>query len=130
MQALRTIAITALTLVSAGACAPMAPAAGPTPSDRAQETTVTVANHNWSDMTIYLEAGGMRHRLGTVTTGRTETFLMPRSAWLPSGDVRLVADPIGSSEAYVTERILVNRGQEIEFTVQNHLAISSWAVWE
>lgn len=118
-----------MTALSVPACAPTtgaAPAAAMAPE---QQTTVEVTNRNWRQVVVYLEADGMRHRLGIVNTGKTQQFAMPRSVSLASGDVRLVADPIGTDDVFSTERIPVRRGQEIELTVQNQLPISSYAVW-
>lgn len=115
--------------LSATACAPTNGPARAAAVQPDRQTTVEVNNRNWQQVVVYLEVDGMRHRLGTVSTGHTQRFAMPRSAVLASGSVRLLADPIGSDEVFTTERIPIRRGQAIELTVQNHLRISSYAVW-
>jgi hypothetical protein len=114
--------------LSTAACAPTT-TAGAGFVQPGRQTSVEVTNHNWQQVVVYLEAGGMRHRLGTVNTGRTESFHLPASAHVGAGSVRLIADPIGSAQVYTTEPIPVRRGQAVEFTVENHLPISSYAVW-
>jgi hypothetical protein len=90
---------------------------------------VLVQNHNWADMNVYLERGGMRTRLGTVTTASTRVFVVPRGISSRSGSFRLLADPIGGSATYMTAPLLISPGQTVEFTIENHVNISSVAVW-
>lgn len=95
-------------------------------SDRME---VLVQNHNWADMNVYLERDGMRTRLGTVTTASTRVFVVPRGLSSRSGSFRLLADPIGGSATYLTAPLLIAPGQNVEFTIENHVNISSVAVW-
>jgi hypothetical protein len=117
----------ALTLTSACSAAGSAPASGPLPPEEA--TTVEVANHNWSDMNVYAVRSGMRYRLGTVISMTTERFRLPPGAVSPGAELRLLVDPIGGTRTFNTAPIQVSPGQRIEFTIQNHLAISSYSVW-
>lgn len=112
------------------ACAPGVAQTGSSgPSTMRDEATVKVANQNWSDMVIYVVRSGQRIRLGEVTSMTARTFRMPRTILGSAGSVSLVADPIGSMHEHVTDRIHVAPGQEIEFRIENHLSISSIAVW-
>lgn len=95
----------------------------------AERVQVMVQNHNWADMNVYLDRDGMRTRLGTVTTASTRVFSLPRGIGTRAGAVRLVADPIGGRAAYTTAPLLISPGQRIEFTIENHVNISSVAVW-
>lgn len=90
--------------------------------------TVKVANYNWMDVNVYAVQGGTRVRLGTVTTMGTSTFHIPARFLAQSGSVRLMVDPIGSTEGYMTDGILVHGGQQISFNVQNALQFSSFSV--
>lgn len=98
-------------------------------SSDTDRTQVLVQNHNWADMTVYLERDGMRTRLGTVTTASTRVFVVPRGISSRSGSFRLLADPIGGSAPYMTAPLLIAPGQRVEFTIENHVNISSVAVW-
>jgi hypothetical protein len=129
MYSLRNLVIAIAAAIGVGACssAGSGPSVGPTPAE--ESTTVEVRNYNWSDMVVYAVHGGMRHRLGMVTSMTTQELTLPRWLVQPGREVRLATDPIGSTATFTTEPILVAPGQRIEFTVQNHLSISSYAVW-
>jgi hypothetical protein len=104
--------------------------AGNTPaaSEMRSPATVRVANYNWMDVNVYAVQGGTRIRLGTVTTMNTSTFRLPERFLTGTTGVRLMVDPIGSTEGYVTDGILVHGGQQISFNVQNSLQFSSISV--
>ena len=119
----------ALLLLTA-ACAPAVTGEGPAVSPAERTTTVTVTNHNWSTVNVYLHSGGIRHRLGTVNSQRTQQFTIPRSAIRPDGGLRLQVDPVGPSEEFVSETFRVTPGQVIRFDVQQRLAVSSFGVWD
>ena len=91
--------------------------------------TIRVENRNWSDVVVYALRSGRRHRLGMVTSMSTARFRLPSGLAMGSGDLQLVADPIGSSRGYTSEPIHLNAGQEISFSVQNHLPMSTISVW-
>lgn len=93
------------------------------------ETLVRVKNHNWADMTVYLVRGGMRVRLGTVTSMTETTLTVPRAILAAGIDVQLIADPIGSSQRFMTETIMVSPGQTIDLMLENNLNLSSYSVW-
>jgi hypothetical protein len=94
-----------------------------------ESAQVEVKNNNWANIAVYLVRSGMRTRLGMVTSMKTEIFRIPRALLGGTEDVRLVADPIGSSEVYTTPAVQVWPGQTVALTLENHLAISSVAVW-
>jgi hypothetical protein len=90
--------------------------------------TVRVANHNWLDVNVYAVQGGTRVRLGSVTSMSSGTFQLPARFLLQSAAVRLLVDPIGSTEGHMTEGVMVQGGQQISFSVQNALQFSSVSV--
>jgi hypothetical protein len=89
---------------------------------------VEVENHNWSDITIYLMAGGLPQRLGMVTALRTAIFAFPSQRLNTAGGVRLRALPV-AGESYTTETILVLPGQAITWILENDLDHSSLTVY-
>ena len=91
-------------------------------------TTVKVANYNWLDVNVYAVQGGTRVRLGSVTSMSSGTFQLPARFLQQSAPVRLLVDPIGSTEGYMTNGIMVQGGQQISFSVQNALQFSSISV--
>ena len=88
------------------------------------EAVVQVANHNSATVVVYALSDGTRWRLGTVETGNEEAFSLPASIGA-SGDVSLMAHPIGSRVAYVSDPVLVGPGDRIRLTVENNLALST-----
>ncbi len=93
------------------------------------EPAVRVQNQNWSDVVVYAVRSGRRHRLGTVTSMSSARFRLPRGLAMGSGDLQLVADPIGSSRGFTSGPIHVSDGQEVALSVQNHLPMSTVSVW-
>ena len=91
------------------------------------EPTVTVANHNWLDMHVYLvRASGGRTSLGIVTSQQTKRFEIPSGFTAGPSDLHIVADPIGSSRPYVSPAFFPDRGTDFAVTLQNSLGLS-WA---
>lgn len=133
MSALKTLALMVATAVSVAACATTGTTAGSgrdlfAGSDE-PETMVRVENRNWSDVDVFAVYGGIRRRLGTVTSMTSARFRIPSDLLAAGRDLQLLADPIGSSEAYLTPAVQVYSGQEVSFTVQNHMSLSSIAVF-
>ena len=123
-RALMVAAIALLTSACSSATYPAADRA----AARRSITQLEVTNHNWMDVTVYAHSYSQRVRIGTVTSGSTGRFTLPRNFTLSSGDVRLEADPVGSSEVFMSEPIMVTPGTTIVWKVENHIALSSYHV--
>lgn len=93
------------------------------------DAVVRVANHNWADMNVYLLRSGQKLRLGTVTAMQTALFRLARTDQHVGQKLQLLVDPIGSTQTYTTHSFTVQPGQEVDFTIQNHLPTSSLAIW-
>jgi hypothetical protein len=89
---------------------------------------VVVANHNWMDMVVSAEHDGTRTRLGLVRSANQARFTLPRSMHDRPGGVVLVADPVGSAEAFRTDPILVDFGARIVLSVENQITLSAHRV--
>jgi hypothetical protein len=124
---LRGLATGAIVLLT-GACASASGAGGELAETTRPTTTVEVVNHNWQDITVYAVRPGSRVRLGTVTSLTKETFSLPRSVVATNGTVQLLAAPVGSTQTYRSDPILVNPGDRVEWTLQNQLPLSSYRV--
>ncbi len=96
---------------------------------RRAPATVRVTNNNWADMNVYLVRGTARFRLGTVSSMSTQIFRVPAGAMGGVGGLRLLADPIGSSNGFLTPAVHVSAGERVDFDIQNQLPISSVSVW-
>ena len=137
MNALKTLAAAVAASLTLGACAsgstatgaarlPDGPSAGRSAAAPVQPTTLKVSNYNWMDVVVYAVQGGTRVRLGQVTTMSTGNFRIPtRMTNNGVETVRLMVDPVGSTEGWQSEGISVRAGQQVQFNVQNSLAFSS-----
>jgi hypothetical protein len=93
-----------------------------------RDVLVEIESHNWSDITVYLVAGGLPQRLGMVSALGRATFDFPSQRLNTSGGVRLRALPV-AGRGFTTETILVLPGQAITWTLQNDLDASSFTVY-
>jgi hypothetical protein len=123
--ALACIAMLAVTpgcgLLSSGNSSSSDPGAG-------RIVMVEVESHNWSDVTVYLVAGGLPQRLGMVSALSNATFGFPSQRLNNSTGVRLRALPV-AGRPFTTESILVLPGQVITWTLENKLDASSFSVY-
>lgn len=89
---------------------------------------VQVENHDWATVHVYALAGGQSVSLGQLSTSETSTFELPETMTTTAGEVRLVADPVGSADAHVTRRIQFEPGDTIVYSVEDQLELSSISV--
>ena len=115
------LALTVAALVAVPAAAQTAP------EERSEtpRTTVRVINDNWQDITVYAVRNGYRRRLGTVTSFTSRVLTLPPTLLIPSDGLRLVADPIGRRGVYVTEPLVVNAGDVVEWRLRNNIRLSN-----
>jgi hypothetical protein len=90
-----------------------------------QSIVVEVRNNNYLDVVVYVQREGRRTRLGTVTGKCDATLKIPGALAAPAG-FHLEADPVGSSDTYVTEVIYADLGTVVVLDVGSVLAMSSW----
>ena len=119
--------LVAATIAVVGACAPAAEQAELGSPER--ETTLIVKNNNWHDMVIYVVTGSQRARLGSVGSMSTTRFRIRDSLGGGFGQLRLVADPIGSNRSYALPIINVVPGSEVQVRLENNIATSSYSVF-
>lgn len=115
-------------LVAATACGALSRG----PDDRPPRATyddspvmIEVENRAWSTMHVYVIAGGQWESLGQVTSQTTEVYELPASMMGVRDEIRLAADPIGSTRAFFSDPVLVRPGDRVAWTLQNNLAMSS-----
>lgn len=124
MRNARTVLSTALAIALAVELAGCA-SAGMGPGRAGGSAYVSVSNHNYLDMNVFIaQPGQIRRRLGLVTSTSTATFQIPRE-FVSYGTVRIVAVPIGGFGAATTGQVSVNRGETLVFHVEQNLALSS-----
>lgn len=96
--------------------------------DEPDVIVVRVSNNNPLDMTVYAVNQSMRVRLGTVSTATTQRFTLNLHQISPTGDLQLLADPVGSRRTLTSEQIHVFAGQAVEWTLQADLRQSSLVI--
>lgn len=120
------LAVAALAMAVIG-CAPATRGAGAGAGmASAEPTTLIVENNNWSDINVYVLRSGSRIRLGTVTSITKRRFTLPAGLSTASGDLRLIADPIGSTRVYMSPPIQFSEGDAIIWRIENYLPMSSY----
>jgi hypothetical protein len=85
---------------------------------------VSVANHNVLDIDVLVAVGNTKNRLGTVVTSQNQDFDLPDQA-VGTSQVRMVAEPVGSREAFVSEPLTVSDGERVTLDVATHLPQST-----
>jgi predicted acyl esterase len=96
--------------------------------DEPDTITISVSNNNPLDVTVYAVNQSMRVRLGTVNTATTQRFTVFLHQVSPTGDLQLLADPVGSRRTLTSETIHVSSGQAVEWVLQADLRQSSLSI--
>lgn len=125
MNARRTVlpVLAGMTLLFAACASSRGAQVGSSAVDRA--LPVQVQNDNTSDVDVYVMSGGQVTRLGTVTALSGDTLQIPATAVARGTDLRLLADPIGATGAYLSDPILFSSGDVLVFRVASQLALST-----
>jgi hypothetical protein len=89
---------------------------------------VVVKNRYRLDVNVFALYMSTRQFLGVVTTNRTAEYAL-RGSVAVGTNFRVLADPIGGSGRYVTDEILVRKGDVVEVTVQDPLAQSYYRLF-
>jgi|SRR5918995_5473899 hypothetical protein len=118
-----------LALIATGCLfARKAPDAG-VDADQSKDVPLQVINRNWLDVTIYVIHDGQRTRLG-VAGGSDQTAMVLPSRLLGVGrELQLYGDPIGSSERAVTDVLVIQPGQFIQWLLEPGLDHSTVGVY-
>lgn len=96
--------------------------------DEPDVITINVSNSNPLDMTVYAVNQSMRIRLGTVSTASTQRFTLSLHQISPTGELQLLADPVGSRRTFTSEPIHVFAGQAVEWVLQADLRQSTLTI--
>lgn len=131
MISLRIVLLTLGVVVAAG-CAKRTTSERSSLPDAAaslEPIELSVENHNWLDVVVFVVHGGQRTRLVTVTAAKNASALIPDYALRHHGQIRLLAHAVGNPETFMSEIIVARRGMRIEWTLESDLKRSSVAVW-
>lgn len=93
------------------------------------EIALNVTNHNYLDVVVYVLHDGQRTRVGTVSGSSSTVFFLPTRLLGQGREIRLYGDAIGNDDYAVTDILIVQRGQYIEWTLETNLRRSSVGVF-
>ena len=105
-----------------------APSTGPGPS-RETDIPLEITNHNWLDVIVSVVHDGQSTRVGTAQGSSSSSFELPARLIGQGREIRLIGHPIGGSGSVITETIVVQPGQYIEWTLETDLKRSSVGVY-
>lgn len=89
---------------------------------------VTVENRHVQSMRVYLVRGATPIPLGSVDTLERRTFAVPTSVLGHSGTLRLMADPLGAADTFVSPTIQAAPGDHVEWSLAPSLRLSTFSV--
>jgi len=93
------------------------------------EIALSVTNHNYLDVVVYVLHDGLQTRVGTVT-GSSSALLFLRMRLLGMGhELQLYGRAIGSDVFARTQTLIIQPGQYIEWTLETDLRRSSVGVY-
>ena len=93
------------------------------------EIALNVTNHNFLDVVVYVLHDGQRTRVGTASGSSSSLFFLPPRLIGQGREIRLYGDAIGNDDYAVTDILVVQRGQYIEWTLETDLRRSSVGVF-
>ncbi|MDP2496733.1 MAG: hypothetical protein Q8W44_01955 [Candidatus Palauibacterales bacterium] len=128
MKILRTsaaiLAVSALPFLAGcslvGAGAPSMAESESAEQEESGPATARVANDSWYNISVYVVDSGRRQRLGSVPSYESSSFEIPEDMVSSSGQIQMLADPVGSTTTYRSSPVLVGPGQMVKWTVQNN----------
>jgi hypothetical protein len=103
--------------------------AGDTQANPDEGWTLTVINHHWLDVSVYVNTDGGRSHVALVPATFTQSFDMPARMITGGRLITLEANPIGANRTVRTERLSVQGGQRVEWTLETGLERSTVAVY-
>ena len=98
-------------------------------ADSEAVVSLQIANHNWSDIVIYVLRDGQPSRIGVATAASSTSFLLPRRMFGQAGEIQFWGRPIGAAGNAYSENVIVQPGQWIEWTLEDDLNRSAIGVY-
>jgi len=93
-----------------------------------EPVTVQVTNSHVQDVNVFAVNGGERLRLGLVTTGQTQNFQVPTSFTHGGTDLQILVHPVGGGGDYLSGKLMVSPGEEVNLNVAPVINQSSYSV--
>jgi hypothetical protein len=95
----------------------------------AENIPLQITNHHYLDITIYAIHDGQRTRLGVAGGSAHTKMVLPARLLGVGRELQLYGDPIGSPELAITEVIVVQPGQFVEWLLESGLERSTVGVY-
>ena len=129
-RSIQPVVLLAALPLSSSAChhARSTPADQPAPAET-DAVPLEIANHNWLDVIIYVVRDGQPMRVGIANASSSASFTLPARLLGQGREVRLWGHPIGGTGGALTETVVVQPGQWIEWTLENDLELSAIGVY-
>lgn len=89
-----------------------------------RDIRIEVVNDNYADMGIFVIGEASNLRLGDVTGKNTATFILNPDQISPSLGLRLLADPVGSRNAFLSDAVVAGPGSIVVLNLSPALAQS------
>lgn len=86
-----------------------------------EDIRVEVVNDNYLDMGVFVMMDGVNFRLGDVVGKHTDSFTLDPTRISPSQGLRLLADPVGSRNVFLSDEVSVNPGVTVVFNISPNL---------
>ena len=93
------------------------------------EVAVRIDSHQFNDVVIAIQEGGVWKRLGMARGSGVTSFVVPWRHVSAGGTARLRADPIGGSAPVYTPVLSLRPGSIIVWTLESSLERSNAAVY-
>jgi len=119
--------VAAATLLGACASAPSHDPFGET-APAASGLVIAVENDNVLDVRVYVLRGNVPIPVGSVGSAERRVFRLSPAELGHMGALRLIAEPLGSRERYVSDVIQVAPGERVEWHLAHRLSLSSVTV--
>jgi hypothetical protein len=97
-------------------------------AQRPQGVQLEVVSQHFNDVVVYIVPDGQRRRIGAVGGHSTEMFDISSHSEIFSRSFRLVGEPIGSRETYVSDPITANHGDVVVLVLTSELRMSHWHI--
>ena len=120
-------------LLTAPACFVFNRGSKPAPSPAVDvpegEIALSITNHNYLDVVVYVVHDGQQTRVGTVTGSSSAVFFVPVRLVGMGHELQLYGRAIGSDAFARTHTLIVEPGQYLEWTLESDLRRSSVGVF-
>ena len=111
-------------LILSGCVGPPAPRFIIGGGEGSRDIRIEVVNDNYADMGIFVMGEASNLRLGEVTGKTTATFTLNPDQISPSLGLRLLADPVGSRNAFLSDAVVAGPGSIVVLNLSPALAQS------